>query len=85
MITRQNSIIILLTLLLHVLTPAVYALSCDHVNEDQIKCDDGELFTIGDHLDQSGDTRFWIDIGVVAGLVLIAGPYINCLVRYTFP
>lgn len=63
--------LLLLCSVLHL--PGSAALQCEHVNPDQIQCDDGELFTIGDHLDQPMTTRFWVDLGIVGGLVLVAG------------
>jgi ankyrin repeat/SOCS box protein 13/metal transporter CNNM len=45
---------------------------CVQVNSNQVQCN-GDLFTLGDHMDVVGSTRFWVDIGVVCGLVLLAG------------
>lgn len=46
-------------------------INCSVVSSSQVMCN-GKPYMLGEE-DHSGTARFWIDIGVVIGLVLLAG------------
>lgn len=47
-------------------------INCTQVSPQMLQCG-SEKYTIGDHLDHTDSTRFFIDLGVSAALVLLAG------------
>lgn len=47
-------------------------INCTQVSPQMLQCGPNK-YTLGDHLDHTDSTRFFIDIGIVAGLVLLAG------------
>jgi hypothetical protein len=46
-------------------------INCTQIAESQVVCN-GKAYNLPEE-DHTGSVRFWVDIGVVAGLVLMAG------------
>ena len=54
--------------------------TCLQVSSQMLNCN-GTQYTLGDHLDHTDTTQFYLDIGTVCGLVILAG--MNTLLPHT--